>query len=154
MMDAPATLGLQLNGFPCFVDSCRNGDDFNPNWQSQMSALPMKAYQAGLNLLGFPNPDQTYSILWTGVQNAPVPVNPGDYIQIDRGDYDALIGEVQHVAMLKVAGAEFSATLPLHQAFLDRAALYNSKLEVMGQFNPSTREISHREERRNPRMEK
>lgn len=154
LMDAPATLGLQLNGFPCFVDSVRNGDDFNPNWQAQAPAIPTKAYQAGLNLLGFPNPDQAYGILWSGVQNAPVPVNPGDFIQIDRGDYDAMIDEAQHLAMFKAGGQSFFDTISLHQKFLDRASLYNRKLQEMGQFNLSMRGISQREERRNRRVAK
>ena len=152
LQNSPATLGILLNGFPLFVDSVRNGDDFNPNWQGGAPAIPQSCYQAGLNFLGFPNPDQTYSILWTGVQNAPVPVDPGDFIQIDRGDYDAMIDEAQHLAMFKVAGSEFAATIPLHQNFLKRAAVYNSKILTMGQFPTDMTGISQREERRNPRM--
>jgi len=152
LMNAPATLGLTLNGFPLFVDSVRNGDDFNPNWQGQAAAIPQRCYQSGLNLLGFPNPDQTYSIVWTGVQNAPVPVNPGDFIQIDRGDYDAMIDEAQHIACFKLGGAEFANSVALHNSFLKRAATYNDKIGAMGQFPNPMRNISQREERRNPRM--
>lgn len=152
LANAPATLGLYLNGFPLFVDAVRNGDDFNPNWQGQTPGIPRSCYQAGLNLLGFPNPDQVYGILIAVVQNAPVPVNPGDFIQVDRGDYDAIIDEAQHIAAFKMGGAEFFATVPLHQNFLDQAAKYNSKLKEYGQFSMDMQEISQRNEQRNPRM--
>jgi hypothetical protein len=152
MMDSAATLGLQLNGIPLFVDSVRNGDDFNPNWQAQTPMIPRSCYQAGLNILGFPNPDQAYGILALVVQNAPVPTKPGDFIQIARGDYDSMINEAQHLAMFKQAGAEFYATIPLHQAFLKQAAQYNSKLSEMGSFWNSMSGISQRNEKRNPRM--
>ena len=152
LANAPATLGVYLNGFPLFVDAVRNADDFNSNWQGQSPAIPNTCYQAGLNLLGFPNPDQVYGILITVVQNAPVPTSPGDFIQIDRGDYDALIDEAQHLAAFKAGGAEFLATVGLHQNFLDQAAKYNAKLRDMGLFSMDMQEISQREERRNPRM--
>ncbi len=152
LANAPATLGLYLNGFPLFVDSVRNGDDFNPNWQGQSPAIPRSCYQAGLNLLGFPNPDQTYGILVTVVQNAPVPTLPGDFIQVDRGDYDAIIDEAQHIAAFKVGGSEFLATVELHQRFMDQAGRYNSKLKEFGQFSMDMQDISQRNEQRNPRM--
>lgn len=153
LANAPATLGLYLDGFPVFVDAVRNGDDFNPNWQGQSPKIPTSCYQAGLNLLGFPNPDRKYGILISVAQNAPVPVNAGDFIQVDRGDYDAIIDEAQHIAAFKAGGAEFFATVPLHQNFLDQASKYNSKLKEMGQFSMDMQEISQRNEQRNPRME-
>jgi hypothetical protein len=152
LANAPATLGLYLNGFPLFVDAVRNGDDFNPNWQGQSPKIPNSCYQAGLNLLGFPNPDQKYGILITVVQNAPVPVAPTDFIQVDRGDYDAIIDEAQHIAMFKVGGSEFLQSVSLHQNFLDQAAKQNSKLREYGQFSMDMQEISQRNEQSNPRM--
>ncbi len=152
MMNSPALLGLQMNGLPLFVDAARNGDDFNPNWQAQTPATPSTCYQSGLNLLAFPNPDAIYGILASVIQNAPVPTTGADYIQIARGDFDAMIGEAQHIAMFKVAGNEFSQTIGLHQEFLNQAGIYNKKLKEMGQFPMDMRDISQRESRRNPRM--
>lgn len=152
LQDAPCLLGMQINSIPLFVDAVRNGDDFNPTWQAQYSGMPTSCYAAGLNLVGFPNPDSAYGVLAICVQNAPIPASPIDYIQIARGDYDAMIDEAQHLACFKLGGAEFAATVPLHQKFLAQASLYNAKLRVMGQFNPDMQGISQRESRRNPRM--
>ncbi len=148
---SPAVLGLLCNGIPMFTDAVRNGDDFNPNWQAQAAGVPSRAYQAGLNLLGFPNPDGIYNIMASVVENAPVPSVGSDYIQVDRGDFDSIIDEAQHLAMFKCAGAEFEASIQLHQSFIAQAGLYNRKLREMGQFNPSMLEISQRNEKRNPR---
>jgi hypothetical protein len=151
--NAPATLDLTLNELPLFVDSVRNGDDFNGLWQASTPATPQSCYQSGLNMLGFPTPDAgPYSALVTVVQNAPVPVSPGDYIQVSRGDYDSIIDFAQVLAAFKMGGAEFAACLPLLQKFFAQAALYNRKLEVMGQFSADMFGVSQREERRNRRV--
>lgn len=148
---SPAVLGLLCNGIPMFTDAVRNGDDFNPNWQAQAPGTPSRAYQAGLNLLGFPNPDGIYNIMASVVENAPVPTQASDFIQVDRGDFDSIINEAQHLAMFKAGGAEFEQSILLHQSFIAQAGLYNRKLREMGQFNPSMVSISQRNENRNPR---
>lgn len=150
LRDAPSILGMQLNGIPIFCDAVKNGDDFNPGWQAQTPAIPRSAYTSGLNMVAFPNPDQIYNVLANVIINAPVPFDPTDQIQISRGDYDAMIDECFHIAMWKVGGLPFLNTIPLHQRFLDQAALYNSKLRTYGQFPMDMREISHRENKRNP----
>lgn len=151
--NAPAALGLRLNDVPLFVDSIRNGDDFNPLWQASTPAQPQSCYQSGLNMLGFPTPDAgPYSALVTVVQNAPVPVLPGDYIQIPRGDYDSIINFAQILAMFKAGGGEFAEVLPMLQQFFSQAGLYNRKLQEMGQFPGDMFSISQREERRNRRV--
>jgi hypothetical protein len=154
LRDAPSILGMQLNGVPIFVDAVKNGDDFNTNWQSQTPTVPQTCYAAGLNIVGFPNPDGVYGILVSVVQNQPVPVNGSDFIQIAKGDFDCLIDEAFHIAMFKSGGAEFERTIPLHQKFLQQATLYNSKLKQYGQFSLDMYGISQREEKRNPRIRK
>lgn len=151
--NAPATLGLRLNDVPLYVDSIRNGDDFNPLWQGSTPAQPQSCYQSGLNLLGFPTPDAgPYSALVTVVQNAPVPVNAGDFIQCARGDYDSILNYAQVLACFKMAGYDLAAVLPLLQQFFVQAGLYNRKLQEMGQFPDSMFGISQREERGNRRV--
>lgn len=151
--NAPAALSLTLNEMPLFIDSVRNGDDFNGIWQASTPATPQSCYQSGLNMLGFPTPDAgPYSAVVSVVENAPVPVNPGDFIQVARGDYDQIINFAQILAMFKAGGAEFAATLPMLSEFFGQAALYNRKVQVMGQFSPDMFGVSQREERRNRRV--
>jgi len=150
---APAVLALQLNGVPMPVDAVRNGDDFNPGWQAKIGGTPRSCYTAGMNLIGFPLTDAgPYSALLSVVQNAPVPVNPGDFIQIGKDDYSTMLDYAQHLAAFKMGGSAFANTLPLFQGFMKRASIYNSKLLQLGQFVLPQYEISQLDEERNPRL--
>jgi hypothetical protein len=82
--------------------------------------------------------------------NAPVPVNNTDFIQLSRNDLDAVIDYAQHLAALKMGGAEFTATIPLFQRFMAQAALYNSKLLELGEFTSTILGLSQRENQMNP----
>jgi hypothetical protein len=152
---ASSVLSMQFNGLPMSVDAVKNGDNFNFAWESLTQGTPQSCYAAGLNLLAFPTPDSgVYGALPTVVQSAPLPAASGGYIQIARGDYDAMLDEAQHLAALKQGGAEFLRTIPLHQNFVIRAGLYNKKLAAMGPFQMPTYRLSQREEDRNPRVGK
>lgn len=156
MKNAPAALALYLDGVPMFLDSVRNGDDFNARWQSASAGTPTSAYTAGLNLIGFgPQPDSgQYGALLQCVINAPVPANNGDFIQIGRNDYDSLLDYCQHIAALKQGGAEFIATMPLFSRFIAQASLYNSKLREMAEFQQPMYEVSQLESERTPTFSK
>lgn len=155
LKSAPLLLGLKLNGVSMIPDSVRNGDDFDAGWQALAAGTPGVCYLAGMNLLGFPLPDSgtAYSIVATVVQNAPVPVLVGDFIQLGPEDLDAVLDYAQHLAMLKVGGAEFESTLPLYQGFLGQASTYNKKLVTLGSFQRPIYEVSQLEVERNPVME-
>jgi hypothetical protein len=154
MMQSPAVLSLQFLGYPMAIDAVKNGDNFNTSWQSLTQGVPNACYYAGLNLLGFPTPDAgSYGAAITAVENAPVPTLAGDFIQVDRSNYDVILDYSQHLAALKLAGQEFASTFPLYQGFLDRAAIYNSKLASMPQFQRPLYRLSQREQERNPRVE-
>jgi hypothetical protein len=153
MSDASAVLDLRINNIPRFLDGVRNGDDFNANWQGKAGAPPRVGYTAGLNLLAFPPIDGViggYSATVSVVGNMPMPATSGDFLQISRDDYDSVLDEAQHIAMFKIGGQEFLASLPLHAAFLKRAALYNSKLAEMGSYARDILEASRIEDERNP----
>lgn len=154
MAASPSVLAMQINGLPVSIDAVKNADNFNPSWESLVQGEPSSCYSAGLNLFGFRTPDVgPYGALLTVVQNAPVPTAAGDYIQIARADYDALIDESQHLAAFKLGGAEFASTFGLHQSFMLRAALYNAKLRATSSFQREEYALSQREQERNPRVE-
>ena len=150
----PAMLALQINGLPANMNAVRNGDDFNPGWQAKAQGhAAILLHVAGLNLIGFNQPDSNpYSALISCVQNAPVPVNSVDFIQVSRDDYSTILDMAQHLAAFKMGGSTFAATLPLLQGFLKRAGIYNSKLLQLGQFVLPHYEVSHLEEERRPRL--
>jgi len=88
----------------------------------------------------------------TVVQNAPVPVNPGDFVQVARDDLDVIIDYAQHLSAVKQGGEEFSRTLPLFERFLKAAAGYNGKLLEIAEYNSMLLNLSQLEKGTNPTM--
>lgn len=154
LSNAPSLLALRINNIPIQVDSIRNADDFNSTWQAQSHSIPRSGYSAGMNLVAFgpaPNSSTAYSVTATVVENAPIPLNGADYIELSREDYDCMLDYAQHLALLKVGGQEFVDTIPLYARFVNQARLYNSKLSEFGQYQKSIYDLGSLNEERNPR---
>ncbi|MBO0758621.1 MAG: hypothetical protein J2P54_22470 [Bradyrhizobiaceae bacterium] len=132
MQTAPALLAARIDNVPVIVDAMSNGDFYDANWQGKKHARPKKIYYSGLNMLGLsPIPDRVYSVTAPVICNMPLPYDEEDCIEVGRDDFFAILDLAQHIAMLKLGGAEFQATFPLYANFLRHCALYNSKLNAM-----------------------
>jgi hypothetical protein len=135
MQSAAAVMGARVNNVPASVDAIRNGDFYEANWQGKPQGKPRRVYYAGLNLFGLsPTPDDVYAVTVTTVRNMfddLANFTDATFLQIGRDDIDPVLGLAQHIAMLKLGGAEFTATFPLLANFLRHCALYNSKLKAM-----------------------
>ena len=154
LQNASALLAMRCNNVPLQVDSVMAGDQYNTRWQAQASNTPQYAYQAGLNLVALsPAPWSTCSMTATVVENAPLPVDPTDFVQVSQDVLDTLLDYAQHLAAFKMGGAEFSATMPMLERFMTEAKVYNSKLAEMGEYNDFLLGISQMNERRNPRLD-
>lgn len=92
------------------IDSRRVG------WQNMPGQPDVAAFEGGL-LAFCPMPDGVYSIETDQLDNAPVMTDDAQFIQIDQANYEAIIGYAVHIAMFKIGGAEFDATMPLYQNF-------------------------------------
>lgn len=161
LQQSATVLALKLNGSPMAIDAVTSGDEFNPSWQSNSNLAPTAAYLTA-NLVAFGSrriPEGASGNNWSGnytaavtvVQNAPVPQNGTDFIQVAKDDYDSVIDYAQHLAMFKQGGYEFLATIPLYQKFQRKAALYNSKLSEMGFFEWPMQDLGTLEEKQNAR---
>jgi len=151
--DAPALLAMRVNNVPVSIDPVMAADQYNASWQGKPFGPTTNIYQAGLNLLALvPAPLTANSLTATVVQNAPLPVNPSDPVQVSEDILDTLLDYAQHLAAFKMGGAEFTATMPMLESFLREAAIYNSKLSEMGEYTEFLLGISQLNERRNPRL--
>lgn len=134
--EAQVILQAQIQGNPVFVDSLTNFDAFNPGWQ--LNTGPLTAIAAGgLNLVALgPVPDSSgpYSVVMDVAQNAPVPVNDADQIQIGREDLDAILGLAQHISLWKEGYASVKDSLPLYTDFQMHAARYNARVMAQSRF--------------------
>jgi len=151
---APALLAMRISDVAIQVDAVRHADLFNTNWQALAQAKPKTTLYSGLNLIALtPTPDgptPPYMMTVTCVENAPVPVADGDFIQMSRGDYDAVLDYSVHLAMLKVGGAEFTSTIPLLQRFLKQASVYGLKLREIAEFTDIIYGLANLEKSMNP----
>jgi hypothetical protein len=151
---APALLGIRVNNLPLEIDAVTSADQYNPSWQGAAKGTPAQALVASLNLIALtPAADSTTrSVTATVIENAPVPSVPTDPINVTLDIYEALLDEAQHIATFKMGGAEFAATIPMHQRFLSLAALYASRIAEMGQFAEVLQGQSQLDAERNPRF--
>lgn len=146
----PTALAFRINNQQKALDSISAADSFNPNWQAAAAGVTRFGYTAA-NLLGVSpkaGSSTDYSATVSVVQNAPV--NDGT-VQLTQDIMDAILNYAQHLAMFKLGGAEFTATIPLYVQFQQKASQYNSKLKQMGLFSMAQLDISQNEEQQNPR---
>lgn len=136
MRSAPALIAARLNNVPVIASSITAGDAYDANWQGQTPGSPAALYYAGLNMIALSaTPSSSaFSVTANVVRNMVLPTVDGDFLQIGRDDFPAVLDEAQHIAMLKCGGAEFAETFPLHENFLRRCTLYNSKLSALSQY--------------------
>lgn len=151
---APALLALRINNVPVLIDSVRNADLYTTGWETTTQGKPTAALHAGLNMIALaPAPDAgPYSLTATVVENAPVPVADGDFVQVARDDLDAILDYAQHLAAFKQGGEEFTRSMQLLQRFMKQAAMYNGKLLEIAEFNSMLLGISQMERGTNPTM--
>ena len=152
LSNASALLAMRIGTTPLQIDSVRSMDLYQTSWQAQANNTPNIALQSGLNMIALaPAPDVgTYTVTATVVQNAIVPVNSGDNVQVARDDLDAILDYAQHLASFKMGGAEFLSTMPLMKRFLQQAAIYGLKLNELGEYTSILYGLSQREASSNP----
>lgn len=149
---APAILVARIQNVPLDIESAQSIDNYRPGWQGEEAGQPDTLVIAGVNLIGFaPTPDEgPYSATLSVVRNAPLPTTDPNKIQLGQDDYDSILDYAQHLGALKLGGAEFAATMPLLQKFLNRAALSNSKLANLGEYQRIMAEMSQLQAEFNP----
>ena len=152
MIHTSALQGL-INGAQIPIQALKSWDSFNMGWQNAPTGKPTDLALASWNMLALsPGPDANpYSITLDVIPNAPVPVNPGDFIQLGREELDVLIDYVTHLAWFKIGGIEFMETKPLYENFQRLAATYNEMLKATINFVEPLGDRALREETLNPR---
>ncbi len=149
---APAMLAMRSNNIPLQIDAVKSADEYNPTWEGAPQGDPQSALSAGLNLFIItPQPSVPVSLTAMMVSNAPVPSADVEPVLVTQDVLDTLLDYAQHLAALKMAGAEFLATMPLFDNFMNRAALSWSRLGEQGEFQKLLWQRSQVEEALNPR---
>ena len=120
--DMRSLLRITINGNRCPLDTIWNLDATRPFWQTQTGPPDFCGYLYDIVALAPLANSTAYSITCDLVRSAPLPVNPGDPIQIGREEIPYIFDYCRHILSFKLGGAEFAATFPLFDNFMAGAA--------------------------------
>jgi hypothetical protein len=125
-------LQATIDGIPVDTPSMREQDGFSAEWEENPAAWPALV-TAGIDFVA-PCPVGVSSVSMILVGDAPVPVNPTDYVQCSRDTFDVVLDYAQVLAAFKMGGSEFASTKDLEKNFFTAAAATNKRLAKMGLF--------------------
>jgi hypothetical protein len=151
MAHMPWLLQASLDGVPVDTQPLAGADRFNNEWQSRATAFP-EVVVGGIDLFAVsPVPAALQSVGMVLVGNAPIPASDDDDIQVPRDVMDAIIDEAQHLALFKMGGAEFRASMALHKSFVGAALTQNARLRESGILATTIRPPVDRQDEQQPR---
>jgi hypothetical protein len=125
------------------------------NWEQRQPASDPQIVVGGMDLVAlapFPT-TASVSTMLTVVQNAPVPVNDTDLIQLSRDGVDAVLAYAQHIALFKAGGADFAATLPLYAQFEQYCKMKNAMYSALSMDRRQLLGEGNRQDEDDPRFE-
>lgn len=105
----------EINGKRMTVSSQAQLDSSRVMWENT-TGMPKSIQQLSWNLFSlYPVPDSTYTITIDSVIAAPIPTLDSDYVDIGPQYLQVILDYAQHIAMIKVQGSDFAATMPLYE---------------------------------------
>lgn len=119
-----------VNGITTNIPSLAAMDRYAPEWDSDPNFTAVVL--GGIDTIWSPS---GMGILLRLLGNAPIPVEPFDYIQCSRASWDAVLSYAHFLAVFKLGGAEFQEALELEATFIKAAAKENDRLEELGLFS-------------------
>lgn len=122
---------VELDGQPLQQGTLFGWDQQNPQWMSDRGE-PEQWAPVGIAIIAMnpipPNGGQSLKVYGTSV--TPVLVNPGDFINIGREDFNALTDYIAHTLQVKSGGMELQTSIPAYKAFIAAAGVRNEKLRA------------------------
>lgn len=130
-MGTPWIMLGRVNGVACNVDSLADTDRYSVGWDSDPLNFGPVVITAGMDFVATPVGS---SIGLTVLGNAPVPVNPDDYVQVLRSDWDTVLDLAQVWATFKQGGDEWQQSLEIEARAIKACALENTRIQSLGCF--------------------
>jgi hypothetical protein len=138
----PTVINGSINGVSAEFDSVFNFDAYQSEWNNTVGP-PTILGLASQNMLATGCvPDGSYGIGLDVVQNCPLIQNDATPVTLTADLADLIVDEAQHLALFKEGGAEFSASVSLHQNFVQQAALYRARSLAQAQYWPAMSELN------------
>lgn len=143
----------RIGSLPLTVCALAELDAYSPGWQSHTAALPTTLATAGMNYIALdPPPNVGVAVYLDVVQNAPVPSDDADLVQIGREMVSTILDYAVHLAMFKVGGGEWQATTQLMEQFLLMCGNYNKRMEAASRLWKDMHSVTNYEEATRRRM--
>jgi hypothetical protein len=135
----PTVVNAAINENSTQLDSVFNFDAYSVNWHNTVG-IPQFLGLAGQTMLAtscVPDPANPVGIALDVVVNAPIPTDDGTPLGITADVAEVLVDYAQHAAIFKSGGAEFQASLALHQGFVKFTKMYRDRSLAQAPYWPA-----------------
>ena len=132
LQKVPWIMQGKVNGVAVNCDSLFSTDRYMPNWDTSPSSFGPVIVTSGVDLIAVPVGN---GIGVTCLGNAPIPVEPTDYVQVDRADWDTVLDLAQSLACFKMGGADWQQALELEARAIQSCSAENTRLRSFGAFS-------------------
>lgn len=140
-------IAARIGDTPIQVVTLAELDAYNGDWQKATPGAPQMVATAGLNYVAFyPPADGSTTISLDITRTAQLPWGDSDFIQLGRELYSPVLDYCVHLAMFKVGGAEFQATMPLLENFFEMCSNYNKRMEACSRLWGDMDKVTNAEE--------
>jgi hypothetical protein len=144
LLKAPWVFLGNVNGIACTIDSIYASDRYMPEWDSQPLTFGPSVIAGGIDFLATP---VNSGVGLTVLGNMPVPVEMGDFLQVNRSDFDIILDLAQSLACFKMGGNEWKQALELEQRAVQACAAENARLKSFGCFSDVLIQRAQQQER-------
>jgi hypothetical protein len=147
----PVALHGEINGIPLIQSTLQEVETSTPLWEN-IQDVPTDLILPGPNLVALnPVPNGVYSATLDVVRKAVLPVSDADNIELGREQVDMILDYAEHLALFKVAGAEWHATDRQAHNFWIQAVTYNQRVSAAARYVFSAAAQSQRQKQQIPR---
>lgn len=127
----PSVTAAYVAGSPVILGDIWSADGYASGWQNLTPAQPTGVLMGCWNTVALtPTPDGVYTITVDLLRNMPLPAVDADVVQVGKEIVDVILDYAEHLACFKMAGQEFSASMPLYERFTRTAMTWNSRLRA------------------------
>lgn len=138
---AAVVLAARIGNVSCLIGAIPTADLYSPLWQT-VPGIPSTVLTMGHNLIalspppGVPPGGGQFSVRLDVVRNAPIPVNPGDFLQVGSEILDVITDYAVHLALFKEGPGALQSSLPLLERFYRAAqfAVDQNRAQVPGRL--------------------
>ncbi len=129
-----SVIRVQVNGTPIPLDTMAALDSARPFWQNKLGKPNFAGCLYDLLALSDVPKTNAYSISCDVVRSAPLPVLPGDFIQVGYEELPFILDLARHILSFKLGGEEFQTTFALYDNVLAGATQRNSILNTQARY--------------------